>query len=336
MKMTRFSSFSWGVLGYTLLVILWGAFVRATGSGAGCGANWPLCHGEVLPSGGQTATLIEFGHRFSSGLALLLVVVLVIWSFRVRPSGHRVRKAAVVSLAFMLLEALIGAGLVLLELVAENQSIARALWMAAHLVNTFLLLGALTTTAWWASGAAPIRLRGQRPVSWLLGGGVAAMLLLGVSGAVTALGDTLFPVASLAEGVRQDFSATAHVLVRLRIFHPLIALVVGVYLMISAGVVARERPGSTTQFFARTVAVLFLVQVGAGFLNLALLAPVWLQLVHLLLADLVWIALVLLALSSLQFEMDTSRDIGRAGARVDHTPGTPVARPVGFPDSGRT
>lgn len=336
MKMTRFSSYSWGVLGYTILVILWGAFVRATGSGAGCGANWPLCNGEIVPPGGQAATLIEYGHRLSSGFALLLVVGLMIWSFRVRPAGHRVRKAAVVSLAFMLLEALIGAGLVLLELVAENQSIARALWMAAHLVNTFLLLGALTTTAWWASGGAPIRLRGQRPVSWLLGGGLAAMLLLGVSGAVTALGDTLFPVASLAEGVREDFSATAHVLVRLRIFHPLIALVVGLYLMISAGVVARERPGRAAQFFARAVAVLFLVQVGAGFLNLALLAPVWLQLVHLLLADLVWIALVLLALSSLRLEIGASTDTGRAAAPVDHAPGTPVARPVGFPGSTRT
>src|SRR5919197_2484990 len=136
--------FAWGGLMLVLGVILWGAYVRATGSGAGCGAHWPLCNGEFVPRSPAAQTLVEFTHRLSSGLALLFALALPLWTFRVTPPRHPARSAAVWCLIFMLLEAAIGAGLVLFQLVAHDPSIARAYAMSAHLVNTFLLLAAIT------------------------------------------------------------------------------------------------------------------------------------------------------------------------------------------------
>jgi len=299
MKATGFRNYAWGVLVYNLFVILWGAYVRATGSGAGCGSHWPLCDGQVIPRAPQAETLIEFSHRLSSGLAFVLVVGLLIWAFRVFPRKHLVRWGASFSMFFIVTEALVGAGLVLFELVADHVSVARALSMAVHLVNTFLLLASLTLAAWWASGGESPRVKDHQVLSAVFGLGLIGMLILGVSGAVTALGDTLFPAQSLADGLRQDISPTAHFLVRLRLLHPLIAVSVALYLIFVA--MSRNTAGydTTTRRLARALTLLLLTQLGAGLVNVALLAPVWMQLVHLLLADLVWIALVLLAVSVL-------------------------------------
>jgi heme A synthase len=95
-------------------VILWGAFVRATGSGAGCGSHWPLCNGELVPRAPQVETVIEFIHRATSGLAFLLVLGLFVLAWRVYPKGDLVRRAAALSFLFIVTEALVGAGLVLL------------------------------------------------------------------------------------------------------------------------------------------------------------------------------------------------------------------------------
>jgi heme A synthase len=299
MQFKRYAAYAWGVLIYNLGVILWGAYVRATGSGAGCGSHWPLCNGEVIPRAGQIETMVEFTHRLSSGLALILVIVLLVGAFRGYGRGHPVRLGAGLSMFFMVTEALVGAGLVLLELVGQNDSISRAIWMAAHLVNTFLLLAAITLTAWWASGGRPIRLKGQGNVAVSLGIGLLAMMFLGASGAITALGDTLYPASSLAEGIRQDFSPTAHFLLRLRVFHPLIAIVVGLYLILAARMATSHDESPAGKRLTQALLSLFLVQLGVGALNVRLLAPIWLQLVHLLLADLVWIVLVLLFASTL-------------------------------------
>lgn len=298
-KLNRFAVYAWGVLGYNLAVILWGAYVRASGSGAGCGSHWPLCNGEVLPQSPQLATAIEFTHRLTSGLALLLVIGLLVWAFRAYPKGHVVRLGAGGSMFFMITEALVGASLVLFELVAYNTSTARAVVIAIHLVNTFLLLGTLALTAWWASGGQPLKLRGQGLVGWVLGLGLISMLLLGSSGAVTALGDTLFPAGSLTEGLQADFAATAHFLIRLRLFHPLIAVGVGVYLFLAATFCNLQRPHPLTKRLTRVLVVIYLVQLSAGALNVVLLAPVWLQLLHLFLSDLIWITLILLTASAL-------------------------------------
>lgn len=299
MKLSRFSRYAWFVLGFNLLIILWGAYVRASGSGAGCGSHWPLCNGQVIPQVSHVSTWIEFAHRISSGIGLLLVVGQWIWAFRAFERGDQVRRAASFSLFLMITEALVGAGLVLFQLVADNESFARALFVATHLLNTFLLLGALTLTAWLASGGMPIRLRKQGAVGWLLFVGILGTLLLGASGAVTALGDTLFPSRSLAEGLSQDFSATAHFLIRLRLFHPLIAISVGIYLVVAAALAYTLRSDRETHIMARVVGGLFVLQLLVGTVNVALLAPISVQLIHLLLADFVWIALVLLTASAL-------------------------------------
>src|SRR5690606_33978415 len=217
MKRERFAIYAWGVLAYNLLVVAWGAYVRATGSGAGCGSHWPLCNGEVVPRAPQIETISEFTHRLGSGLALLLVVGMVVWAVRAYPTGHRVRGGAYASLALIIVEALLGAGLVLFELVADNDSVARAFAMVAHLVNTFILVGALAITAWWASGGRALRLSRHRTATVLAAVGLAALLLTGASGAIAALGDTLFPSRTLAEGFAADMSTTSHILLRLRV-----------------------------------------------------------------------------------------------------------------------
>jgi heme A synthase len=285
----RFAGYAWGVLALNVIVIIWGAFVRATGSGAGCGSNWPLCHGVVIPQANEIATVIEFSHRVTSGLALISVIVMVIWGFRAFPKGHIVRKGVIASFALIILEALLGAALVLLEYTAFNVSIARAYWMAGHLVSTFLLLAALTLTAWWARGGARIRLRGQGAVGatyWLA---VAGMMLLGMSGAVTALGDTL----TIAGGISPQDNAIVATLVDLRVFHPLIAVGVFGLTMLAIWMTNKRRPAVLTQQLGWAILALFVIQLLAGALNVSLKAPVWLQMVHLLLTSVIWILIVL-------------------------------------------
>jgi heme A synthase len=252
---TRFARFAWGVVAYNVFVILWGAFVRASGSGAGCGSHWPLCNGTVIPRAEYWETLVEFGHRLTSGLDGLVVLGMVVWAFRAFHKRHIVRRAAVVSFMFILIEGLIGRQLVVSELVAYNDSAERASWIAIHLVNTFLLVASLTLTAWWAGGGQRLRLRNAGTIGWLLGVGFFGMLLVGASGAITALGDTLFPAESLRAGIAQDFSPTAHFLIRLRVWHPLLAVAVGVYTVAAGSVVSKLRPSPTTKrlFWANTM-----------------------------------------------------------------------------------
>lgn len=291
----RFATFAWANVAYNLLVILWGAFVRATGSGAGCGDHWPLCDGQVIPRAPSTEMLIEFTHRLTSGVALLGAVALLVWAFRAYERGRPVRRGALAVMVFMLLEALLGAGLVLFELVAHNASASRAVAMALHLVNTFLLLGALTLTAWWASGGAPISLRGHGRLPWLLGAGLVGTALVGSSGAVTALGDTLLQHGVLPGGLNQPLGAASHPLVQMRVIHPIIGTLVGIYTLFLAQAVTARRPELLARGFAWGLVGLFFLQILIGGLNVTLKAPVWMQLVHLLMADATWICLVLLS-----------------------------------------
>ena len=294
-----FVRYAWAVVAYNVAVVLWGAYVRATGSGAGCGNHWPLCNGVVLPRSPKIETIIELSHRLTSGVALLLVVGLVIGAFRLRPKGHAARKAAVFSLLFMLSEATVGAGLVLFELVADNQSMARAMFMSTHLINTFFLLTALTLTAHFASGGAPFRVRGQGTLGIGITGGLVALLLSGVSGAIAALGDTLFPSMTIAEALRQDLSPTGHILIRLRVLHPMFSVIAGLVALGLALKFLKGDPDPGTARAARRVTFLVFVQLTAGAVNVLLLTPVWMQVVHLLLADLLWIGYVLMGASSL-------------------------------------
>jgi cytochrome c oxidase assembly protein subunit 15 len=293
--MKPFARFAWSVLAYDVAVIAWGAIVRATGSGAGCGRHWPMCNGEIVPRSPAAQTVVEFTHRTTSGVALVLAVALVAWARRSFPAGHPARKAAAAGLGFMLAEALLGAGLVLFGWVASDASAGRGWAVTLHLANTFLLLAAVSLTAAWSARPDGERAgaRGALPV--VLGGGFVAVVLAGLTGAIAALGDTLFPATSLAEGLRQDVAASAHVLLRLRVLHPFAAVAAAAALVAAAQLAARARPEPLVRRAALAVAVLLAAQLAVGAANLALLAPVFLQIVHLVLADLLWIALVLLA-----------------------------------------
>ncbi|HSN92665.1 MAG TPA: COX15/CtaA family protein [Anaeromyxobacteraceae bacterium] len=295
--MRAFARFAWIVLGYDVLVVLWGAFVRATGSGAGCGRHWPTCRGEVVPRSPAAETVIEFLHRATSGIALLLAVALLVWAFRAFPRGHPTRAASVAALAFMLAEAAVGAGLVLFGLVARDTSAARGWVMAVHHVNTFLLLGSLAVAAFAADRPVGLDPRGRGAAGGLLVAALAALLLAGVTGAVAALGDTLFPEVHFAEGLRLEGEAT--VLLRLRVLHPFAAVAAGAVALLAARAAVRARPDPSVSALASTVVGLVAVQIAAGAVNVILAAPVGLQLVHLALADGLWIALVLLSAASL-------------------------------------
>lgn len=314
MKLSRFAKYAWIVLFANLLVILWGAFVRATGSGAGCGAHWPLCNGVVVPRAPQIETVIEFTHRLSSGVVLLLVLGLFIWAYRQYPKRHPVRLGATLSLVFITTEALVGAGLVLFEWVARDASLGRVISISVHLVNTFLLLAALTLTAWWASGGQAVSFKNREAMAWAFGFGFLGILLIGVTGAITALGDTLYPAGSLAEGIKQDFEATAHFLVRLRVWHPVIAIGVGFYILFLSGVAAMWEENRAIRKFALVVIGLVIVQWLAGLVNVLLLAPVWMQLVHLLLADTVWIFWVLLSANVFARRTEQTEDVSESVA----------------------
>jgi heme A synthase len=304
----RLSRFAWGLLVYEVLVVAWGAYVRASGSGAGCGRHWPTCNGEILPRAARVETLIELSHRISSAGALAGTLVLFVWALRVYPPGHRVRRGAGVTVSLMVAEALIGAGLVLFELVAHDASMKRALSISVHLVNTFLLLASTATTAWWASGGRALRLRSPRgpvaAVTIMFGVLLVAMLVVGASGAVAALGDTLFPAASLAAGIAQDFAAGSHLFIRLRVLHPMLAMTTAGAIVLAMGLVRSVRPGRAVGVLSRAAATMAVAQVAAGIGDVLAQAPVAMQLVHLVLADLVWISLVLTAAAALANESD--------------------------------
>jgi heme A synthase len=292
---TRLAKFSWGVLAYTIFVILFGAFVRATGSGAGCGAHWPLCNGVIVPRPERIETVIEFTHRITSGLSIPLVIALVVWVWRSFPRGSMIRVSSALVMTFIVTESLVGAGLVLFQMVADNDSIARAFWMMAHLINTFLLVGFMAVTAWWATVGPPERLKLHGMAGVLLLLGIIAMLILGASGAVTALGDTLYPVSSLTPERMAELSPSAQWLVRMRIFHPGIAVAVGVYLFLATAWLRRAVRSPRIELLSNILFGLYGAQIILGVVNIALKAPVWMQIVHLLASNLVWIAFVLMA-----------------------------------------
>ena len=224
--------FAWGVLAYFIAVILWGGLVRATSSGAGCGDHWPLCNGTMIQHSARIDTMIEFTHRITSGLSFFSVVALLWWTFARTVHGHLARVAAVAAVAFTLIEAALGAFLVKLGLTAQSQSPLRAPYLALHLTNTLLLLAALTLTA-HLLGRRTGYLRGTIHFRAPFGAiaSIVTVLIVGVTGSLAALGDTLFPASSLGEALSQDFSATSEWLVRWRWTHPTIAVVASIFLV---------------------------------------------------------------------------------------------------------
>jgi heme a synthase len=284
--------FAWIVLGFFILVVLWGAVVRASGSGGGCGANWPLCNGDFVPHHPRLATIIEFTHRSTSGICTFLLAGLAVWTFSVTPRHHRARRAVMWSVALLITEAFLGALLVLHHWVENNVSNGRVIAQSIHFTNTMLLMGALAITAWFLreSPAAPTT---RRPPQTSLRStailAIVATVLVGATGSLAALADTLFPSTSVLAGLTSDFAATSPLLVRMRWVHPAAAL-------LSLLCVARLLRADKTPSGVNSVVLVSLVLqfvLGAG--DVLLLAPTWMQVLHLLGADIFWIALVVLA-----------------------------------------
>jgi len=295
-RISGFAKFAWFTLAYNILVILWGVFLRASKSGDGCGQHWLTCQGEVIPSAPELKTIIEFSHRMTTGPAFLFVIILAIWAFRIFSKGHPARKTALISLFFIVTEALVGAGLVLTGNTAETLTNARPFWAIGHLINTFTLLLFLALTAWYASGDRELSINGRTKQVVLIALGVIAILFVGTSGSVAALSNMLFPSQSLTEGIAKDFSAGSNILLRLRLSHPILSILTSVYLLFLAGWLksASDSNPDVTRW-SNYLSILVLVQIAFGAATLLTLAPIMMQIGHLLLADLIWISLVMLS-----------------------------------------
>ncbi len=299
----RFTKAAWLFLAYLIAVILFGAWVRISHSGDGCGSNWPTCHGEVVPTSPSTATLVEFTHRVTSGLCGVFGLGLLAWAWRLYGRGP-VTRAVALTVLFIVIEGAIGAGLVLGELVADDASVSRAVVIALHLTNTLALTAFAALAAWRSGHPGRVEFLARRRVVFALG--IGLVVLTAASGAVTALGDTLFPRGvdvgpGLLAVIGDDLSAGNHFLVRLRVLHPVLAVVTAGYMI---WLLASEAGGNR---WARAALYLLAAEVAVGFLNVALSAPGWLQVVHLLFAQALWMAL-----------MVTSASLGRM----------PIARPA--------
>jgi heme a synthase len=283
------SRFAWFVVAHNIAVIVWGAYVRATGSGAGCGSHWPLCNGEFLPATPQTQTVIEFTHRVTSSVSLVLVAILLIWCWRSTAKGDWPRYSAVAAAVLLFNEAFLGALLVLFNHVGRlDRSATHALFLCLHFGNTLLLIAALALTAKWLSnrdgrfGVVP------RPYQTIaMGLGLVSLMLIGMTGSLASLGDTLFPADSLWHAVGQDFSSSSHILLRLRVLHPIAAVIGSIYVLWLLQTFWRKQERSPW------IAVTLTAQMALGAMNVMLLTPVWLQMTHLLVAEMLWILLVL-------------------------------------------
>jgi cytochrome c oxidase assembly protein subunit 15 len=299
-----FSTVARAVTVATVLVVLMGAIVRITGSGAGCGQHWPSCNGEVAHLPKRLETWIELTHRTTSGLDFIGVLGLAAYGFSLR-SRHPAKLAAFAALALMVIEIAIGARLVLLNLVGSNMSFDRVVVMPAHLVTTSLLIGALSAASYFS---APSRLRRepqlsklgeqrlQHALAWVLGAGLF-LLLVSMTGAITALGDTVYPVRGQGalEHLQNDQAVGANLLGKLRVVHPLLALLGVAGLWIAGG---RAREATTAGPVQRLGLALYAggaLALVVGLTNIWLGAPGYVQVVHLGMACLLWLSIVVLA-----------------------------------------
>ena len=298
--MSQVARFAWTALYWNVAVVLWGAYVRATGSGAGCGNRWPFCDGDVVGASANGQTIVEFTHRITSVISLLMVTGLVVWCWRVTRKGDWARYSTLLAAALLANEALLGAALVLLKHVGNDQSVGRILFLCLHFGNTLLLLATLAlTAAWLSNGSRSFTLIRQWREVGSIGMGLLATMVTGITGAVAALADTLYPATSLPLSLAQDFNSRTPALLRIRLLHPAVATIAACYVL---WVIWRSSTGRD-RFSRSAIALIILlfVQVGIGMTNVLLLTPVWIQIAHLLVADALWILLVL-ASADLVFE----------------------------------
>lgn len=304
-KPSLFARYSIFALGYNLLVILWGVFLRSSKSGDGCGQHWLTCNGEVLPSAPQLKTVIEYSHRIMSALDGIVVLVLVIWALIIwrktdTDQSWSTFRFAALSLVFVITEALVGAGLVLTGNTADNLTAARPFWMAAHLINTLILLVFLTLTARRAYGGEALNFNVKTKYRSAIAVGAAAILVVGITGSIAALSHMIFPSGTIAESMAKDFSPTSNILLRLRLLHPITAILTSVFLVFLTGWLSKESgKNKLVARWSNILAILVLCQLAFGSFTLLTLAPIVMQLGHLLLVDAIWISYVMFSASFL-------------------------------------
>lgn len=296
----RFTRFSWAMFAYVLVVILWGVLLRASHSGDGCGVDWPSCLGSlVVAKGAHPKTFIEYIHRASDGLLGILLLVQVVWGWRLYPRRHPVRFALGAGLFFTFVESWIGKQLVNHKMVAYSTDPQRIYWFAGHQLNTLLLAAAFALVAWWGSGQPRLDLRRQGPFLFLAGFSLVAFLGLIITGSISALGDTVYPPRDHMQVMQQAILPTANFIMKARPTHPYTAVVVAMFLSLAAGLFDHLRPSAQTRRFAYGVWLMLGVQMMLGLINIGLLAPVWMQLLHTAAADILWISLVLMCAAGL-------------------------------------
>ncbi len=300
----NFAYAAWAFVVYLMGVIVFGAWVRMSGSGAGCGDHWPTCHGEVIPPDPSLTTIIEYTHRLTSGMCGVIVLGLLVWAGLRYGWKHRIVRGVVITTVLIVFEALIGAGIVLKALVENDTSVARAIIISLHLANTLALMGAASVTAWWASGGGVVRWSSLGKVKWAMVACLSLLVLTCMTGAVTALGDTLFPIqptlgTDLFAKVRDELSTANHFLVRLRILHPVIAIGTAIATFALGERVRSARLSEGTTRWATAMMVVVGLQVLMGFVNIGMAAPGWAQLSHLSLAQILWICTLLMMFHAL-------------------------------------
>lgn len=316
-KLTSFAKYAWFVLAWNLVVILWGVFLRASKSGDGCGQHWLTCQGEVIPSAPELKTVIEFSHRVTSSIAGIVIIILAVWAYRrwraSRAEQDRLTlRMAVGSLIFVVIEGLLGAGLVLTGNTAETLTPERPIWMAAHLINTLILIGFLTMTARYGSGGGAVSFKHERKYLSAIGIGAAAIFIVGITGSIAALSSMIFPLGTITEGIATDFSPTSHILLRLRILHPVTAILSSVFIIFLTGWLTKETGNDRgVSRWSNVISLLFLAQLAAGAATLLMKGPIVMQLIHLLLVDLIWISYVIYAANFLSLDSAVMADRSR-------------------------
>jgi cytochrome c oxidase assembly protein subunit 15 len=308
-KMTAFTKYAIFSLAFNVLVILWGVFLRASKSGDGCGEHWLTCHGELIPSAPEFKTIIEFSHRISTAIDGIVMLILLGWAIRIWYSqrnrqSRQILFVSAASMFFVLTEAAVGAGLVLTGNTAEAITVARPFWAIGHLLNTFILLAFLTLTVWFAAGERRFFLRGNERSILFIVIAVVGLILVGMSGSLAALSNMLFPSASITEGIAKDLSAASNIILRLRVSHPVMSILLAVYLIFLSGFLKQRSNEAKVSKWSNWLSILVLVQIAFGAATLLTLGPIVMQLGHLLIADLIWIVFVLLAANSLSVNAD--------------------------------
>lgn len=302
MTIRALTRYAWILVYYTLLVIIWGAWVRVSHSGDGCGKSWPLCEGALFPNSAESKTWIEYFHRLTSGFYGIIVIHLFYLVRKQFPKNSLQSLLGFSTLILMFIEAALGAALVLKGLVGENATLFRLFAMTLHQVNSLLLVGSTVALA--------CSLSRQAVLSWdlkklfLHRGLLVLFILIPATGAWAALSNTLFPSADLLQGLADDLSSDSPWILKLRVIHPLIASGFCIYWAYFFWNQSEEAENKDLKKSSLYLASFFVVAFLFGALTLLSLSPVWMKLVHLTLAQLLWIALMNYVMTSL---LSTSR-----------------------------